>query len=195
MSTHKLLFLFGLCFCLCFLFPSKALAHCDTLDGPVVNAARAALKKGNVTPILKWVRKEDEDEIEKAFKKTLKVRKLDPDAKDLADMYFFETLVRIHRAGEGASFTGVKLAGNVDPGTALADKSLDKGSIDELLLAFNNHMSKGIKERFGRTLELKKNENKSVEDGRKFVESYVDFIHYVEKIRLAIEGKGGHHKD
>ena len=31
-------------------------AHCDTLDGPVVAMARIALDKGDVTPLLKWVR-------------------------------------------------------------------------------------------------------------------------------------------
>ena len=40
-----------------------AFAHCDTLDGPVVKTARAALEKGDVTPILKWVTNEYETEI------------------------------------------------------------------------------------------------------------------------------------
>ena len=54
--------------------PSMACAHCDTLDGPVVMAARAALEKGDVTPVLKWVKKENEEEIRALFKKTLAVR-------------------------------------------------------------------------------------------------------------------------
>ena len=37
--------------------PGVARAHCDTLDGPVVTTAKAALEKGDVTPLLKWVRK------------------------------------------------------------------------------------------------------------------------------------------
>src|SRR5512147_1018908 len=81
--------------------PVPAIAHCDGLDGPVVKAAQKALETGNVNPVLIWVQKKDEGEIKQAFQKTLAVRKLNPQAKELADMYFFETLVRIHRAGEG----------------------------------------------------------------------------------------------
>src|SRR5574340_348706 len=99
-------------------------AHCDTLDGPVVATARASLEKGDVTPVLKWVRKEDEKEIQELFNKTLIVRKQGKEAKELADMYFFETLVRIHRAGEGAPYTGLKAAGTVEPSVAAADKAL-----------------------------------------------------------------------
>jgi hypothetical protein len=36
------------------LVPRIAGAHCDTLDGPVVMTAKAALEKGDVTPVLKW---------------------------------------------------------------------------------------------------------------------------------------------
>ncbi len=50
-------------------------AHCDTLDGPVVKTAKAALDKGDVTPILKWVKKNDEKEIKDLFQQTLIVRK------------------------------------------------------------------------------------------------------------------------
>src|SRR5512142_1210765 len=80
---------------------SEARAHCDTMDGPVVNTARMALEKGDVTPVLKWVRKDDEGEIKAQFQKTLAARKQGKEAKELADKYFFETLIRIHRAGEG----------------------------------------------------------------------------------------------
>lgn len=79
--------------------PNIAAAHCDTLDGPVVATAKAALEKGDITPVLKWIRKEDEKEIVELFNKTLAVRKQGREAKELADMYFFETLVRVHRAG------------------------------------------------------------------------------------------------
>jgi hypothetical protein len=35
------------------LAPHNALAHCDTMDGPVVNTARIALEKGEIAPVLK----------------------------------------------------------------------------------------------------------------------------------------------
>ena len=93
---------------LALIVPQPAFAHCDTLDGPVVLDAKAALEKGDVTPVLKWVKKDNEKEIRKVFSHTLAVRKLNPEARELADHYFFETLVRVHRAGEGAPFTGLK---------------------------------------------------------------------------------------
>lgn len=85
--------------------------HCDTMDGPVVKAATEALEKGNVNFILSWVPKKAEVELRKAFEKTLLARKLGKEAKELADYWFFETAVRLHREGEGASYTGLKPAG------------------------------------------------------------------------------------
>src|SRR3990172_9984859 len=87
------------------LFPNSAMAHCDGMDGPVVKAAQKALASGDVNLVLIWVQKEDEKEIREAFDRTLEVRKLSAEAKELADMYFFETLVRVHRIGEGAPYT------------------------------------------------------------------------------------------
>src|SRR5512134_4158625 len=86
----------------------NALAHCDGLDGPVVNLARQALDKGDVKIILPWVAADKEAEIRKAFDLTMAVRGKGAKEKELADMYFFETLVRVHRAGEGAPYTGLK---------------------------------------------------------------------------------------
>src|SRR5689334_9894833 len=82
-------------------------AHCDTTRGPVVTAARAALEARNIDLVLHWVRPEHEREIRTVFEQTLAVRGLGSQAQSLADRFFFETLVRIHRAGEGAPYTGL----------------------------------------------------------------------------------------
>ncbi len=102
------------------LAPRMALAHCDTLDGPVVIDARTALQQQDVTPVLKWVTANAEAEIRTAFDQVLAVRKLGGAAQALADRSFFETLVRVHRAGEGAPYTGLKPAGSVEPIVARA---------------------------------------------------------------------------
>ncbi len=134
---------------LIFISLSKNLyAHCDTLNGPVVKDARIALKSGDIKPVLKWVQKKDEKEIETAFQKTLSVRSKGGEAKELADMYFFETLVRVHRAGEGAPYTGLKPGEDVDPAVALADKALESGSVDKLVSALTKAMDNGIRKRF-----------------------------------------------
>ncbi|TAL26947.1 MAG: hypothetical protein EPN97_18445 [Alphaproteobacteria bacterium] len=105
-----------------------AFAHCDGLDGPVVRAATEALNTGKIEPVLIWVRKQDEAEVKEIFRKALAVRKLqNAEAASLADMYFFETIVRIHRAGEGAPYTGLKPAGR-DLGPATIRRATDRGT-------------------------------------------------------------------
>ena len=160
--------------------PHPALPHCDTLDGPVVLDAKAALQKGDVTPVLKWVRAEDEKEIRREFANTLKVRGLGDDARDLADHHFFESLVRIHRASEGVAYTGLKPAGMVDPGIAAADKALDKGSGDQLATELGERVAAGVRERFAKVVAAKQHADESVEAGRAFVAAYVEYVHYVE---------------
>ncbi|MDT8443908.1 MAG: DUF6448 family protein [Desulfuromonadales bacterium] len=174
------------------LAPQLALAHCDTLDGPVVADARIALAKEDVTPVLKWLQAEDEQEVRELFTKTLAVRKLDPKAQELVDTYFFETLVRVHRAGEGAPYTGLKAAGSVEPVIAKADRALEQGSVEELAKAIAAHTEKGIRERFKHALETSKHAQDSVKAGREYVEAYVTYVHYVEGIAQAVHASAHH---
>jgi len=167
-------------------------AHCDTTSGPVIPEAKAALEKGDVTPILKWVKKDDEAQIKTAFAKAVKVRAKGPEEKELADQYFIETLVRVHRAGEGAPYTGIKDA-PVEPIVAMADKALADGSADDMIGKISGHMGQAIREKFDRALETMKKKDTSVEAGREFVEAYVTYMHYVEGVHDAIVSKGGHH--
>lgn len=176
------------------LFPAGARAHCDRLDGPVVAAAKQALEKGDVTPVLKWVKPEQEAEIRSAFRATQAVRGKGPEARELADRYFFETLVRVHRAGEGAPYDGLKPGGGpLPPGIAAADRALEQGEIDHLVTFIAEQASRGIRERFEQALHRKKRADASVEAGREFVEAYVEFIHYVERVAGAISGPAAPH--
>ncbi len=170
---------------------AAAQAHCDTLDGPVIQAARTALEKGEISPVLKWIKKDREPEVRSAFQKALAVRGKGADAKELADHYFFETLVRIHRAGEGAAYTGLA-AGPVEPIIAAADESLEKGSVDGVVKHVTEAVASGIRKRFADTAEKKKHAEESVSAGREFVEAYVDFTHYVERLHLTAAGGPGH---
>ncbi|HOW98687.1 MAG TPA: DUF6448 family protein [Kiritimatiellia bacterium] len=107
----------------CSLSANLARAHCDTMKGPVIPEAKAALGKGDVTPVLKWIKEGDEAEIKEAFAKALLVRAKGPEAQELADKSFLETLVRLHRAGEGAPYAGLKDEA-VAPIVAMADKAV-----------------------------------------------------------------------
>jgi hypothetical protein len=186
-----MLTLFALCIGLWFA-PDVVSAHCDTLAGPVVMTAKVALEKGDVTPVLKWVKKEYEDEIRETFKKTVAVRKQSKESKELADMYFFETLVRLHRAGEGAPYAGLKPAEDIEPIIAETDKALESGSVENLVKKVSDAVSKGIHERFVHANETKKHADESVETGREFVEAYVEFTHYVERHYLDATARAAH---
>ncbi len=174
------------------LAPGRAAAHCDAYDGPVIVAARAALEQAEVTPLLKWVKAEAEGEIREAFAQTLKVRGLGPEARELADRYFFETLVRLHRAGEGAPYTGLKPAGRIAPVVAKADRALAQGSVDALVKAILEHTEEGIRERFAHALETAKHADESIAAGRDHVEAYVTYVHYVEGIAQVVHGEPHH---
>lgn len=163
--------------------PQLASAHCDAINGPVVVAARQALEKGDITPVLRWIKADGEAEVRAAFDRTVAVRKLGPEAKELADRFFFETAVRIHRLGEGAGFTGLKPA-DYDPGRAVTavDQAVEAGSVDEVVHLVTEAVSKGIRERFRQTITLKREADHSVSDGRRYVAAYVEFVHYVKRL-------------
>ena len=167
-----------------------AAAHCDTLDGPVIEDARKALETKDITPVLKWVRQKDEKTVRPAFAKALNARgKKNADA---AETQFFATLVKIHRAGEGAPFTGLKPAGEVEPAIAEADKALASGSADALVKMVTDDVAAGIRTRYDKAAAAFKHKDESVEQGREFVEAYVEFTHYVERIHLHAAAKGAH---
>ena len=160
-----------------------SLAHCDTMDGPVVLAARTALERGEVTPVLMWVAQDREPAIRAAFAKAMLVRGTGPEARELADLYFFETVVRVHREGEGAPYSGLRPAGT-DPGAAVrqADAALEGGTVDPLLRLITDRVSSGLRARFHRALEAKKRAGEDVQAGRAFVAAYVDLMHYAERV-------------
>lgn len=169
-------------------------AHCDALDGPVIKAAEKALEAGNIKLVLPWVQKGDELEIENAFHRTLSVRKLSPDAKELADRFFFETVVRVHRAGEGAPYTGLKSPGTgVTPAIAGADRALVTGDLTSLVEELTDQVSEGIRARFKNAVIKKKFVPGNVENGRAYVHAYVEYIHYVEGIHTSTVKASEHH--
>lgn len=181
----------GVLFLALALAPRPAAAHCDSLDGPVVVAAQAALDAGDVTGVLKWVRPADEPEIRAAFERTLRVRSGAGAARELADRWFFETLVRVHRAGEGAAYTGLKEAGAAsETGIAEADASLAAGSPDALADAAAAHVAAAIRERHEQVQALARHDPADVEAGRRYVAAYVEYIHFVERLHAFLGGGG-----
>ncbi len=174
---------------------TSAVAHCDTLDGPVIQDARNALETKDVTPVIKWVKQKDEKSVRAAFARALGAKGKKNEA--AVENQFFVTLVKIHRAGEGAPFVGLKPAGEIEPVIVEADKSLVNGSSDALVKRVTDDVSAGIQKRFERAASTYKHKDESVAQGREFVEAYVEYTHYVEKLHLDATGKGAHdeHKE
>jgi len=178
----------------------SALAHCDTLDGPVISQARQALEKGDVKIVLPWVAADKEKEIREVFDLVAAVRGKGPKEKELADRYFFETLVRIHREGEGAPYTGLKAAGmDLGPAIPAADKALESGDPRPLLSLINEKVHEGIHKYYMAAKEKKAHAGESVEAGRAYVNAYVPYLHFVERLYTdAVTpiahggGEGGH---
>ncbi|OOM07506.1 DUF6448 family protein [Clostridium saccharobutylicum] len=170
--------------------PTMASAHCDTMDGPTITDAKKAIENDNVNYVLKWVTPENEKEVSKIFNLTMKVKDISSEAKELSENYFFENLVRIHRAGEGAAYTGVKPSGTaIDPREAAADKSLEVGNLSPLENLVEKDKMPELKERFEKVMSLKNFDVNNVEEGREYVEAYVGFIHFA----AGEEEEGTHH--
>jgi hypothetical protein len=153
------------------------------MDGPVVKAAERALATRNVNLVLIWVQRKDEGEIQERFRQTLAVRRLSREAKKLAYNYFFETVVRLHRAGEGEPYTGIEPAGtDLGPVIPVADKALHDGSVEALLKLFPSSASADIQARFRDPIAKKSFNENDVEAGREYVKAYVSFLHYLEHL-------------
>lgn len=176
--------------CICLAGTASGFAHCDTLDGPVVKSAQAALENGDVTPVLKWIKPEHEQEVRVAFQETLAKRTQDKSA----DMRFFEVLVRIHRMGEGEEFMGLKPSGAQELPIVETDKALASGSVEKVVQMVTHEASAGIRSRFARVMEKKQHVNGSVAEGREYVEAYVELMHYVEGLYTSAEGHGRGHQ-
>jgi hypothetical protein len=160
-----------------------ALAHCDTLDGPVVTLAKQALEKKDVAMVLPWVAKEKEAEIREAFDLVIAVRGKGVKEKELADRYFFETLVRVHREGEGAPYTGLKPAGlEMGPAIPAADRAMESGDPKPLLELIDKAVHAGVHKHFVEARERKAHAGESVEAGRAYVAAYVPYLHFVERL-------------
>lgn len=161
--------------------------HCDSLDGPVVTAAKKALETGNVNIILPYVPEEGEAEVIQAFKKTLPLHKKSNGAKEVADLYFFETVVRIHRAGEGAPYTGLNPAGlSVGPVIPVAEKAIESESAEELRMVLSDFVTAEVQKRFDHMLHLKEHAGESVEQAREFVEAMLGLQVWSHKVYLSV---------
>jgi hypothetical protein len=172
---------------------APARAHCDGLDGPVAKAGMEALQGGKIDPALAWVQPDGEAELRRAFTEARTVRALGPEARALADRSFLETLVRIHRAGEGEPYTGLKPAGrDLGPAIPAADAAAETGSTAKLEALLTADVREGLKRRIAKVNDLRPHASHGAEAGRAYVAAYVDFLHYAEKLHELAAVAPGH---
>lgn len=164
--------------------PLSVAAHCDTMEGPVIKAAQSALATGDVDKVLIWVQPGDEQEVRAAFKEAR--------SGSMTEREFFELLVRVHRAGEGAPYTGIK--DSMDAAEAhyvnAADAAIAAGDDTALRSHVLMVVEEGLADRFNEVESRK--DYKTVAEGQEYVAAYVVYQHYVEGLVAAAEGANGH---
>lgn len=175
-----------------------AQAHCDSIDGPVAKAAQKALDTGNINLALPFAPAKAEPELKAAFAQSQKVRTLGPDAKTLADRAFIEVTVRLHRAGEGAAYTGLKPAG-IDYGPAIpaAELAVATGELSKLKALLDHDVEHGLHQRIEHVRMAQKAsiEPKNAADvaaARERASAELGFVTYVESLSQAAHGAAGH---
>lgn len=177
-----------------FVRPQAAEAHCDSVNGPVVGAAKEALVKGDVRLILPYVQPEAEVALTTAFNQAVKVRKLGGSAQQLAETYFFETAVRLHREGEGATYTGLKYDSDFGPALTAAEQALETDSPKEVARLLDETLAHGLAEKFEAVQAARKNATRlgTVEAQRERAEAELIFEKYVLELYTAATGAAVH---
>jgi hypothetical protein len=174
----------------------SAQAHCDAIDGPVAKAAQKALENGNLNLVLTYAPATAEAEIRAAFEKSRKVRGLSGEAQTLADQAFMETVIRLHRAGEGAAYTGLKAAGaDYGPVIPAAEHAVETGDLTRLKAVLVEQIDHALTERLAHVRELQKAPREpesaaEVPHVRERIGAELGFITFAETVHQAVLGKG-----
>jgi hypothetical protein len=173
-------------------FVARVYAHCDTMSGPVAIAAEKALESGDIELAQIWVGQNQEKELQERFRECLSVRKMGGRAKELADKYFIETVIRLHRQAEGMPFTGVKPAQPLPPDVAAAEKALATGNIKIVTDLLNEETQSGVQKWFDHAMQAKKHKDEGLDAGREWVDAYVKYVVYVHGLHLQINAGPQH---
>jgi hypothetical protein len=170
------------------------------MDGPVVRAAKAALERGDVNLVLAYVPASGEPEVREAFALASRVRGLSGEAREVADLHLFETAVRVHRAGEGAPYTGLKPAGlDHGPVIPIAERALESGSPEELADVLMRAMRDELRSRFAHVTALKSHAGESLENAREYTQAMLGLQVWAHLLYTAVrapahsgEGEAAH---
>jgi hypothetical protein len=152
------------------------------------------LEAGDVDLVLPFVPKDAEPEIRAMFDTVSPVRAVSQDAREVADRLFFETVVRTHRAGEGAPYTGLKPAGiSEGPVIPLAEQAIATGTAQAVADFLTAVLHDELKRRLEQVNALAATKDRSVEDGRRYVEAMLGFEVYSHHLYQALQAPA--HRD
>jgi hypothetical protein len=163
----------------------------------VVVAARHVLEEGDVDLVLPYAFEEGWDEIRHAFDLAVRAWAAGGDARAVADRWFFETVVRVHRAGEGAPCTGLKRSGlDVGPVIPVAEHALEQESPDELADLLAARPVEEITHRFHHLAPLKAEAEGGLHQARAHVEAMLALQVWSHSLYGAIGAlaHAGHHE-
>lgn len=114
----------------------------------------------------------------------------------MAERLFFETVVRLHRQGEGAAFTGLKPAGlDVGPVIPLAEEAVETGSPEDLTTFLGAVLTDELHRRLTAVSELGDARNGSVERERQWVSAMLGFQVYSHHLFQALESPAHAHDE
>lgn len=186
-TVYPLIFLVVAAFCV-----GSAWAHCDRINGPVADDAREALETKKFEVAAKWVGKEQEKKLRTVYEETLPVFQMGGKARNLAEQYFIETTIRLHRAAEGFPYTGVKPASPLPEDIAAAEKALDTGNLEPVSNLLASEMRTKLQDLFKQVREAKKHKQQSLSAGREWVDAYVRYVIYVHGLYQTIQAGPEH---
>ena len=164
--------------------------HCDTLDGPVVSAGRDALERDDVDVALPFVPADGEDEVRAAFELAREARAEGGAAREVADLYFFDTVVRVHRRGEGAPHTGLKPAGlDVGPVIPVAEQAADTGDPDALVALLSEELEQQVVHRLEGVRSLAAHAGEGVPAARAATTARLGLLVWAHKVHTLLHAE------
>ncbi len=170
-------------------------AHCDRENGPVAVSAKDALRTGDFDKIVIWVGEDQEEELREKFQQSVEVFQHGGKSAQLAEKYFMESAVRLHRAAEGMPFEGLKPAGPNPPDIESAEKALETGDFEPVKVLLCQKLEEEALKWFRETRSKAENKSESVAAGRAWVDHYVKYITYIHSLYQAIEAGPPHGVD
>jgi hypothetical protein len=155
----------------------RAAAERDLADEIVAQAARDALRTGDFTPIVIWVQKPQEQALHAAFRQTQAVRVLNREARELADEYFVDVAVRLHREAERDLFDG--------PARRAATRALAEHDGEIVVDVIVDRMRANLRARLRDVAQRRDFARGDVAGGRAYVASYTAFLRYAAALYAA----------